>query len=144
MCAVINEEAVCLPTSGKSADTIFTNFLQLANNGTTINSFSDKLFDIIKTYKSQIFMPILAPAGVPFLLSLLSMLLLKRYLRGPNQAAGIQRMRWWRLTMILGHCSLALAIASVLATNQTVGALKYTTSVVTDTTNIRINSTSAM
>jgi hypothetical protein len=63
-----------------------------------------------------------------FFLSLMSLFMLKRYIKGENVAAIQQIMRWRVFTVILGQYSIALAVASAFGTSQSVGALVFASS----------------
>jgi hypothetical protein len=125
MCLKAQNVLTCLPTTSRSTEFIVSQVAEFINGTSSNETALETSVRLGTAFQSKILLPLLAPAGVFFLLSVLSMLLLKRYFKGESPAAAKLTIRWRTITMSLGILSTGLALASAFGTSQSTGALVF-------------------
>ncbi|KAI1384790.1 Ca2+ regulator and membrane fusion protein Fig1-domain-containing protein [Hypoxylon trugodes] len=116
----------CLATYTRSPDTL--NDLFLSNLTNTPNDGVVKgLLVQANIIQNKIFYALLAASGVLFLLSVVSMLLVKRYMKSPKPNAVPQQKRFRSIMHFFRQYAFGLAIAAAFSTTQATGALDFAT-----------------
>lgn len=133
MCSTSNGSVThCLSTARSTADTIFPTLFPDLSNTTQPRSIltpsTTELTSLLSAaliLQSQIFIPVLAGAGLLFLAGMIFLTLLKRNINNPNPDKP-RRGEMLRVgTMGSLYLSTALSFTASLSTSETAGALQY-------------------
>ena len=125
MCASTSTGLLCQPTSGKNVEGLAASFNSPATaNGTTYGQ-APEMIKLAQTLQSSYLIGLLAVAGSLFAISLFFIALLKRDFKvvAQNSAAQQRRGRLRQAGLSSLWLSVAFALASAAATDQTANAL---------------------
>lgn len=75
--------------------------------------------------QNKLLISLLAPAGIFFLMAMLSLLMLKRSSQKSGRTFGVEVATWRYMTLIGGFLSVALALSSVYSTTLSLNAARF-------------------
>ncbi|KAI1213730.1 Ca2+ regulator and membrane fusion protein Fig1-domain-containing protein [Annulohypoxylon truncatum] len=121
-----NDGLTCFATFARTPDTLDGMFL--SDSGEVAQGNTAKVLLLqANVIQNKIFCPLLAVSGGLFLLSVIYMLFLKRYIKGDNQNASKKKERFKSGMQFFRQYAFGFAVAAAFSTTQATGALKYAT-----------------
>ncbi|KAL1856293.1 hypothetical protein VTK73DRAFT_8405 [Phialemonium thermophilum] len=135
ICGSDNHTLHCRASVGRSVDALFPSLfpdLNGTHTGKQKAAAAQRVADVkallqtARTLQSKVFVPLLAGAGVFFLVGLLSLPLLRRITRHPEKAQRVGG-KFRLVTQACLALSAVLAFTASLATSQAAGALQFST-----------------
>ncbi|KAI0882040.1 uncharacterized protein GGS22DRAFT_191771 [Annulohypoxylon maeteangense] len=116
----------CLVTYTRTPETINSTFLTDSEDATQTSIVNELLLqaDIIQ---NKIFYALLAASGFLFVVAVISMLFLKRYMKSSNPNAWKQKARFKSGMRFFIQYAFGLAVAAAFSTTQVTGALNFAT-----------------
>ncbi|KAI2470365.1 Ca2+ regulator and membrane fusion protein Fig1-domain-containing protein [Annulohypoxylon bovei var. microspora] len=122
-----SEDLTCLATYTRTPETLNSMFLSNSTDATGANTVKALLIQA-NIIQNKIFYALLAASGGLFLLSVICMLLLKRYIKSNNPNASKQKERFKSGMQFFRQYAFGLAVAAAFSTTQATGALNFATS----------------
>lgn len=125
MCYKAQSFLACASTIGKSPSQVVLGWGNSLNATILPSNLQDTDLPLAVALQNKLLISLLAPAGIFFLMAMLSLLMLKRSSQKSGRTFGVEVATWRYMTLIGGFLSVALALSSVYSTTLSLNAARF-------------------